>query len=1074
MAQKKGTSKKLYDLLISRGFMPTIMDADGKELMVPDDAELFSFDFKSETGNDYGTVVVLLGAEQNMDVFFADNVGKSMEGADKEEWFDFLLQLRMFAKRNLLSYGIKNINQLRYSLQGQAALKEGLFESWHGNKTTSYNADPNAVRLMIRHNKPIGEGDLRHRYVESLFLETAEGERFKLPFTRLSGGRAMMEHVRQGGKPYDQRGQHIAELVNEMNALKRFGRMNIGKICEGEIGELVKESRSYYESIKSNLHGIGTRRGYSSYFESWDPSVVTEQDLTIEKIRESFITDDIDSRVSEALPVLAKIQKQRLAMKEADIFESWVHRIAEARTMIPHTREQQHELVELLSSPMIVGPDATNATEQLYDLLASDSLFAQLADLAEVDPNADARPIVLSYMGDHSENLNIKTVLAQLHPESEEDGTNVDNGAGPKEPVTAPNYNEQPPEAPEGNPDSPLTNNGNQVPEIPDITGGQESPQPEEGENVDINIKEDNDIRRFLNIFERESTETRDERAEKAGRKVRHDIEYDEGHKGKDDNKAEKAGKKVTKDIEWDEKHNRTDENVDIRDIINRINKVVNEGLRDPGDYRSGDEWDPRSPYYEEGPELWYGYKKGYPEARIAAPYDLPSLGIRAGQPVYIGFTTRGQGEDFDILDAQAVNEDGDVVDIDLRQVSPDWLQDAKVSVSDEIEVEYTGQEDDDYYESDERPVTEDTFKIVGKAHSKADGWAPDEHFTIKAKTRRAALKKAHDMMQKKYPNHTSHEAWMVDDSDDFNESYHDEQLDELSKDTLKSYAKKAKSSLGGIERKVGRDMTKANNSHDSQWGDEYVKQVKKGLDKAGKREKGIDRALDRLEESGDLERLLNLSGVEPQNNPAPDYQDPTQTYPDFATEDGAEEVVIATEPTTEPSRLNPEEYDNEGSYAKGQIHSIVRNAKELEQSLGDQDNLPEWLQAKLERTHSMMQSVNDYIQSNRERKVEKDHGIEGFTTSDILDGFEDEMDEGAIGQSVGTTAGTAAGRALGSATPLGPVGGAIGGWVGGKLGGIAGDKIGNAIGEDNGDLAIEESQLSMSRLQTLAGFIVK
>jgi hypothetical protein len=62
--------------------------------------------------------------------------------------------------------------------------------------------------------------------------------------------------------------------------------------------------------------------------------------------------------------------------------------------------------------------------------------------------------------------------------------------------------------------------------------------------------------------FEEESTNTRDSHAEKAGRKVAKDIEYDEKKKdgihgkrrGSEDNKAEKAGKKVTKDIEYDEK----------------------------------------------------------------------------------------------------------------------------------------------------------------------------------------------------------------------------------------------------------------------------------------------------------------------------------------------------------------------------------------------------------------------------------------------------------------------------------------------------------------------------------------
>lgn len=57
-----------------------------------------------------------------------------------------------------------------------------------------------------------------------------------------------------------------------------------------------------------------------------------------------------------------------------------------------------------------------------------------------------------------------------------------------------------------------------------------------------------------LAMIAEESTAEKDEHAEKAGKKVTKDIEYDEGHKGKNDAKAEKAGKKVTKDIEYDDK----------------------------------------------------------------------------------------------------------------------------------------------------------------------------------------------------------------------------------------------------------------------------------------------------------------------------------------------------------------------------------------------------------------------------------------------------------------------------------------------------------------------------------------
>ena len=64
----------------------------------------------------------------------------------------------------------------------------------------------------------------------------------------------------------------------------------------------------------------------------------------------------------------------------------------------------------------------------------------------------------------------------------------------------------------------------------------------------------------FMNLFKKlafiaeESTAEKDDKAEKAAKKVAKDIEYDEGHKGKDDNKAEKAGEKVKKDIEYDDK----------------------------------------------------------------------------------------------------------------------------------------------------------------------------------------------------------------------------------------------------------------------------------------------------------------------------------------------------------------------------------------------------------------------------------------------------------------------------------------------------------------------------------------
>ena len=73
----------------------------------------------------------------------------------------------------------------------------------------------------------------------------------------------------------------------------------------------------------------------------------------------------------------------------------------------------------------------------------------------------------------------------------------------------------------------------------------------------------------FLNLYKKlswlaeESTAEKDDKAEKAAKKVAKDIEYDEGHKGKDDDKAEKAGKEVKKDIEYDDKKDKKEKKLD-------------------------------------------------------------------------------------------------------------------------------------------------------------------------------------------------------------------------------------------------------------------------------------------------------------------------------------------------------------------------------------------------------------------------------------------------------------------------------------------------------------------------------
>jgi hypothetical protein len=308
---------KLFDLLVSRDFDPEMLDATGRACRNPGETEIFSFDFRAESGQDYGTVVIMLGDDNDLEVYCSDNVGRGMEGDDKNDWFGFLEQLKNFATRNFMSFGIKNLNRLRYSMQGQAAIKEGLFESWAGKKDISWNAGATESRLMIKHKRVMDEGEARFRCIESLFIETAEGERYKLPFRNLTAGKAMLEHVRAGGRPYDERGQHIAEMVTELNVLSRFRRANTGKLLEGDTAVLVEKTTAYRETLRHTLKSLTTRPVMEDILKSWNPVELTEESAVIEGLKHLFVTQSIDQRIEEALPLIARIQQQENAMKEA-------------------------------------------------------------------------------------------------------------------------------------------------------------------------------------------------------------------------------------------------------------------------------------------------------------------------------------------------------------------------------------------------------------------------------------------------------------------------------------------------------------------------------------------------------------------------------------------------------------------------------------------------------------------------------------------------------------------------------------------------------------------------------------
>jgi len=64
-------------------------------------------------------------------------------------------------------------------------------------------------------------------------------------------------------------------------------------------------------------------------------------------------------------------------------------------------------------------------------------------------------------------------------------------------------------------------------------------------------------------------------------------------------------------------------------------------------------------------------------------------------------------------------------------------------------------------------------------------------------------------------------------------------------------------------------------------------------------------------------------------------------------------------------------EYDREGDMAKEQLHTIEAAAKELHSILGDDQNLPEWVQSKITKAMDYIDTARDYMLSQRHDQEE-------------------------------------------------------------------------------------------------------
>jgi hypothetical protein len=111
-------------------------------------------------------------------------------------------------------------------------------------------------------------------------------------------------------------------------------------------------------------------------------------------------------------------------VKEFADYEKFINGIAEDSSIFSDNEDAQSEAIDqlnqLIGAPMPVGVDGTNAIESIGELIDDDELMDVFKELADIDPESDARDILKDYITIKDQE-NGTDVLSQLNFTDEQD-----------------------------------------------------------------------------------------------------------------------------------------------------------------------------------------------------------------------------------------------------------------------------------------------------------------------------------------------------------------------------------------------------------------------------------------------------------------------------------------------------------------------------------------------------------------------------------------------------------------------------------------------------------------------------
>jgi len=426
-------------------------------------ARFFEFEYK-DNGESLGTIAITLDEDDGVVMQLSGELADSQHhGA-----FRFIRSFRQFAKNRLLKFDVQNIGKSELDKRDyafQAKPKEETMEpmmesKMYGTARMSYQ-DLGEAKLIVKHSQPINTelAAGRTMHIEGIWVENADGERFKYPYKHLNGARALAEHLKAGGNPYDGIGQHITSLSEELAQLRKFknyvGRNATLSEAMDDINSRVNER---IESVKKEVQNLQRHTYYEQFAESFTANesqeipeeilndwidrltirtfnedlktafpyiyrLVGEEVNVVKELSADDLLDEAGSPAQQAAIAIAKKKAKKVSEDPEDQFENFINSIVEDEvsqdgtdTLFSPNKSTQQAAIQkfnqIMSTELKGGPSGINIVDSLKGLIDDPEFLEKMKD---IDPDLDARSVIQSELQDMAKsNPDLARILPQL------------------------------------------------------------------------------------------------------------------------------------------------------------------------------------------------------------------------------------------------------------------------------------------------------------------------------------------------------------------------------------------------------------------------------------------------------------------------------------------------------------------------------------------------------------------------------------------------------------------------------------------------------------------------------------